>query len=288
MESSTAPSWSPDGEYLAYLLQRRSPILYQPGALTIVIRSMRTGEERELSTGLNQMIAPVQWFPDGRAILIGAWEDKYRGDMSFYRIDVQSGAATRMIRAGLDGGPPRLSADGKTILYFQPRDDSIKGLALMLHRMDIGQTREIQRLPEGYWTAIAISPDSRQVAFIGPATDDARLAAIKVMAISGGESRELLKIGPQEDIGGWWGRIAWMPDGQSLLVVRSTKVSRMYQVWRVPLQGGEPQRLGAAMERIRFPSVHPDGRRIAFDSGQWKPRQLELWVMENFLSMLKP
>jgi Tol biopolymer transport system component len=285
MGSSTAPSWSRDGEYLAYLIQKHSNYGYQPGALAIVIRSVRTGEEREISTDLNQMDAPVQWFPDGRAILIGAWEDKYRGDMSYYRIDVQSGAATRMTQAGRVSFP-RLSADGKTILYFQARDDSPKGLALMLRQIDTGQTREIQRLPEDFWSAMAISPDSRQVAFIGPATDDARLAAIKVMAISGGEPREILKIGPPEDISGWEGRIAWMPDGQSLLVVRSTKVSRMYQVWRVPLQGGESQRLGAPMERIRFPSVHPDGRRIAFDSGQWKPRQLELWAMENFLPVI--
>ena len=41
--------------------------------------------------------------------------------------------------------------------------------------------------------------------------------------------------------------------------------------------------IGPTMQRIRFPSVHPDGRQIAFDSGTDKVRLLELWVLENFL-----
>ena len=35
------------------------------------------------------------------------------------------------------------------------------------------------------------------------------------------------------------------------------------------------------MERLGKPSVHPDGRRIAFSAGS--PFAAEVWVMENFL-----
>ncbi len=287
MGSSTAPSWSPDGEYLAYLVQRRPGIMYQPGAFAVVIRSVRTGEEREVSTALNQAWIPVQWFPDGRSFLIAAWQGTYQdSDLSFYRIGMESGGATRLLQAGPGASFPHLTPDGKTILYFQPRDDSPKGLAILACQIDTGQTREIKRLPEDSWPIIAISPDSRELAFPGPAKDDARSTAIKVMAISGGEARDILRIGPPEDLSGE-GSITYSPDGKSLIVVRSTgKDSRMTQLWQVPVRGGEPRRIGEPMQQISFPSVHPDGNRIAFHSGLWGPRQLELWVMENFLPLL--
>jgi len=132
---------------------------------------------------------------------------------------------------------------------------------------------------------VAISPDGRQVAFVEP--DKAKQsAAIKIMPVAGGEPRELLRVGPPESINEE-SRMEWMPDGRHLLIVRrSSRGWPMTELWRVPVQGGQPQKLGLAMERIRFPSVHPDGRRIAFDAGQGKPRRLELWVMENFLPEL--
>jgi hypothetical protein len=37
------------------------------------------------------------------------------------------------------------------------------------------------------------------------------------------------------------------------------------------------------MVRIGLGGVHPDGRRIVFDSGQRRESAQEVWVMENFL-----
>jgi hypothetical protein len=54
---------------------------------------------------------------------------------------------------------------------------------------------------------------------------------------------------------------------------------------RVPAAGGEAQKTGLVMERISHLSVHPDGRRIAFDSGIRGNH--EIWVMENFLPSLE-
>jgi hypothetical protein len=47
-------------------------------------------------------------------------------------------------------------------------------------------------------------------------------------------------------------------------------------------QRGEPQGTGLSMEGLNDFSIHPDGRRIAFDTGSndSKPSS-ELWVLEN-------
>jgi hypothetical protein len=55
-------------------------------------------------------------------------------------------------------------------------------------------------------------------------------------------------------------------------------------VWRIPAEGGEPQKTELAMEGLRSLRFHPDGKRIAFSAGR---QQYEVWVMENFLPPLK-
>jgi len=49
--------------------------------------------------------------------------------------------------------------------------------------------------------------------------------------------------------------------------------------WRVSADGGQPQKV--RMDGLAFPSVHPDGRHIAFTAG--KSEGSEVWVMQNFL-----
>ena len=116
-----------------------------------------------------------------------------------------------------------------------------------------------------------LSPDGRQVAFVArdPTTGP---AVLMLMRADGGEPRELFKSAEPNAIRS----IAWTPDGRYLLFAKRD------ELWRIPVEGGEPQELGIAMENLHEIRVHPDGRRIAFtardarDGGQ-------VWVMENFL-----
>lgn len=55
-------------------------------------------------------------------------------------------------------------------------------------------------------------------------------------------------------------------------------------MWKIAVQGGKPEKLELTMDTIRPLRIHPDGRRVAFAAGfpAW-----EVWVMENFLPVLK-
>ncbi len=78
--------------------------------------------------------------------------------------------------------------------------------------------------------------------------------------------------------------LAWTPDGHHLLFGKPRQTDspqeQTIELWRIPAEGGEPQRLGLAMENLRDVTVHPDGRRIAFSAGK---EGAEVWVLENFL-----
>ena len=106
------------------------------------------------------------------------------------------------------------------------------------------------------------------------------------MPIKGGEARDVCQIA--KDPGAH--RLIWTPDGQKILftlrrqdVAKPVNSDQTFELWQVSAAGGQPQKVGLAMERLRDLSLHPDGKRLAFAAGQSKP---EVWVMENFLPVI--
>ena len=74
-----------------------------------------------------------------------------------------------------------------------------------------------------------------------------------------------------------------MPDGRHLLFSKGPRGNM--ELWRIPVDGGEPAKLGLAMVGLGLKglSVHPDGQRIAFSADGGLGPTNELWVIENFL-----
>ena len=65
LNTNTGPSWSRDGQHVAYYSMRNPMVL--------VIRSVQSGEERTLplpSTVFPQFQGGPKWFPDGRSVLV--------------------------------------------------------------------------------------------------------------------------------------------------------------------------------------------------------------------------
>jgi Tol biopolymer transport system component len=271
--SNTGPEWSPDGRYLAYVSSRGRS--WRQGSLALCIRSLDTGEERDLTPDLGYYMGP-RWSPDGRSLLLVGFDRQSRSGL--YRVDVETGVVTPLVQSEVDVFPASLewARGGKAVVYRRQQPNTT-GQRIVVRDIESGREEEVYRAPAGTsLQGFALSPDGLQVAFRSY-DEAARVAALNVVPTAGGAPRELLRAGKDEIPGGMPLGV-WSPDGSQILFTRARTKGKL-GLWRVPAQGGEAQEVGLTMESLREVRVHPDGRRIAFAAGS--PAAPEVWVMEN-------
>ena len=259
-----SPDWSPDGRSLAGTVSREP-------SQTLIIRSMDTGEERELRVGERTIVwGGIRWTPDGKAVVVPASEaGKGR---SLVRIDVETGQVTSLMPLPGVGGVPRfeLSPDGNTIFY-------VKRPGLVAHDLRSGQETVVIEKPGLYMGLV--SPDGRRLV-IG--VNEKGTQILSVMPAAGGEARELVRIDGEKETP-FWGSASWTPDGRYIAFLKGVKGrARQWQLYRVAAEGGEPQWLGLNFvgQLTGELRLHPDGRRVAIDDIK---SNMEVWVMEHFL-----
>ena len=274
--SNLVPFWSPDGKYMGYTSQRDGGAGY-----TLVIQSVETGEERDLSPKALQMGGqlgqPPQWSPDGRSILVSG---KAKGVLGYFLVDVQTGDFTTVVQdwgeseeATSAPRSPIFSEDGKQIFFFRARS---------IRAVDLGTLRESELYrSKGYISRLACSPDGRRLAFLG-GSEAVVSNVVSTIAVSGGEARALYTL--KDGMGFHWGvGLSWTPDGRHVIVGRPRDTDKPDELWSIPATGGEPRKLDLGF-KVKHMSLHPDGRRIAFYMGKFNSA---VWVMENFLPVDK-
>lgn len=276
------PRWSPDGKYLAYLSTRdartRSEQLY-----VLTIRSMETGQVRELTPNLNQLnmgdgISQPLWAPDGGSVLVNGYDKE--GHAGVFRIDTQSGNTTGVVLCAVQGercaSAMTSSKDGRT-LYLVRRDTKTNVQMLVARDMTSGHETELLRRegPPDYtglgWAAL--SPDGSRLA-VTAFDRKTQSGAVLVMPSGGGEPREVVRASASGSgqLGGW---VEWSPDGRYLIFRKGSPREN----YRVPVEGGAAVKY--AGEWMTGPSsTSPDGRQVAFGRGE---HRIEIWAMENLL-----
>ncbi len=230
------------------------------GLLLVVDRS--TGRARTLSHGLERRGV---WGPAGVVF-------QRRGHV--VAVDPMDGRLTRTFGPGPQF---RASWDGRSVISHQPNgrvvlDDLGSGARRVWDDTGIQSLGNHVMAPHAPGVAYeatrkSISGDVASLMFWGGA----------------GEPRELLRTSLPDR----FQLTGWGPDGLNLLVIRwsrrpdaPTSEPRNETLWRVPITGGAPVSTGLTMEGLRDVSIHPDGRRIAFNAGFKRGEQ---WVMENLL-----
>jgi len=272
--SNEGPEWSPDGTSLAYV---------HDGS-TIVSRSLETGRERSLTPKTIDRIFTVgwgdrylRWSPDGLQLLAPQRQ-------SLLIINVRTGEATQLgteerSRYG------RWSRDGRSVFYAHIAQ--VTRLTQIV-RLDLDTRQETvlytspppPDLPSGHdnFHSLELSPDNQWLAFAGSDKISGVDGVLWVLSAQGTPPRLLLRVPASE----WVKVVGWTPDSREILFTRDLKLATEPStiLWRIRLEGGEPRPLELGMNVLNDIRFHPDGKRVAFDSGI---RGADIWVMENFL-----
>ena len=278
---SSEPSYSPDGRYLTYVCAKGPLNGMDWNRQNILrIRSLETGAEREIVTGIRS-IDTLRWFPDNRNILLAGHHD---GDSkSLYKVDTLTGQVAVILNdaPGVRFRDHDTSADGKAFYYV--RIEKAKDLCqILLRNLENGGERELYRAPAAESFFITRSPDGKWLAFLNRTLNRADNRIFRVIPADGGEVRELFR-GDQKDDATL--PIAWTADSRYILFSRHDSSTAAWALWRAPVAGGKPEKLGLD-QQCDSVSAHPNGRLIAFSLYE-KPTN-EVWVMENFFPILKP
>ena len=270
------PSWSPDGQYIAFGSQRPS-VQGQVGATVIVIRSAVTGEERELAPALSNL-GQSGWSPDSRSLLV--WGREKERPAGFYRLDVRTGDLTPIFyeKPGWNSTNEHWFPNEKSIVYIRQEGGSE---SIVLRDLETGRETELYRPPAplSLGGVLDVSTGGQYMVF-HLQNPEARTMSVMVMTLAGDKPRELgSPVKFPEIIGG----VKATPDGRQVLYLSGNQESPAAapKAWRIAVDGGAPQEMRLPMDKLGYPSFHPDGRQIAFSAAG--PGKTSVWVLENFL-----
>jgi dipeptidyl aminopeptidase/acylaminoacyl peptidase len=242
----TAPRWSPDGTRLAFVSEREPHKKAQ-----LYVMPADGGEPSRLTTLPNGVANPV-WSPDGRRLAfiarVGGWQEPENEE------ERRRSKPARVITT------LKYKMNGEGFVYDQRPH-------LFVVAAEGGEPRQ---LTDGDFADAdpAWSPDGRWLAFVSARHTDRdydNAADVWIVSAEGGEPRQLT------DTAGPVSFPAFAPDGRTIAYLGHRyphEAGRNKRVYTIPVEGGAPVCLTAALDRTCAPFFASMGPRWSAD-GRW-------------------
>ncbi len=239
------PVISPDGKSFAYV---RGDSLY--------LQDIATGSNVKLEIPGHKKFGNLQFSSEGESIYFRD-EESFDADGNLYQVS-RFGGTPRLIADKVWSGVGE-SSDGSDLAFvrFYPKEGE---WAVILRERNTGQERKIlsRNLPYTIYRSgyPAFSPNGGQIAIVEQTPERGNVSKIVLVDVASGEATRLET--PQfvqiEQLG-------WLPHGRSL-VVTGREDNRFFQLYRLPIDGGEPSRITNDLNIYRNLSVSADGKRL--------------------------
>jgi Tol biopolymer transport system component len=210
--------WSPDAARIAFDSDREDPDTADTSVINDVFTMAADGSDvRKVTDSVGESGDPA-WSPDGTVLVFEA----DRGNPSkqgIYVARASDGSGLRRITtlpAGFSQDrAPRISPDGKQVLFTRKESDSLSALYVVnLDGSDLRRITSSELQPgDGTW-----SPDGTKIAFEAELVYDGR-AGPWIVGSDGQGAKSLT--GPQDTTGEWAGFSdpVWSPDGTLIMML---------------------------------------------------------------------
>jgi Tol biopolymer transport system component len=256
--------WSPDGETIGFAAG--DSVFVRPAG----------GEPRFVA----EMFEPAlcSWSPDARALACASGNIQYAvAGLQFANlspsqiivVDVASGALDTLTdRTAANQSPVWLGDD--RLLFISNRHGP-RDLYLLNVARGSGATGDPLRVTTGLGAhSISVSADARLVAYAAISVTS-NVWAVPIPAggrVSPYDAKQVTHGNQMVE------SFSVSPDGKWLMY--DSDLAGNADIYRVPIEGGEPERLTTDPSDDFFPSLSPDGREVAFHS--WRTGNREVFV----------
>ncbi len=159
-EPVLSPTWSPDGQRLAYVTY--DPVISAKGhrdkQMAVYIQDIRTGRRNRVSIGRGIHGAPA-WSPDGTKMALTISEN---GNPDVHMLDLHTGKLTKLTNDTSIDTEPDWSPDGQSIIFTSDRSGQPQ-----IYRMPVngGQAQRIT-FKGSYNARARFSPDGRKLTLL--------------------------------------------------------------------------------------------------------------------------
>jgi TolB protein len=228
-EPIISPSWSPDGNQLAYVsFESRKPVVY--------VHEITSGKRRLLANFKGSNSAPA-WSPDGRSLALTLTRD---GVSQIYLISASGGEPRRLTQSQSIDTEPTFAPDGSAIYFVSDR-----GGAPQIYRMP-ASGGAVQRITfnGNYNVSPAISPDGRWLAYISRSGG----FQLQLMELATGKVTPLTETADDESP-------SFAPNGR--LIVYATRQDGREALMTTTVNGKIKTRLAGQSGDIREPAWGP-------------------------------